>query len=51
MGSPSEESEYDRAYWNERYEHLSNCEECGEVLEFEEGDWICDDCYNDEEED
>lgn len=45
-------SREDDAYWAERYEHLSNCEECGEVLEFDEGDyWTCDDCYNDEEED
>lgn len=44
-------SREDDAYWAERYEHLSECEECGVALTWDEGDWICDDCYNDEEED
>ena len=41
-------SREDDEYWNERYEHLKGCEECGAVIDYDDLDF-CIECGEEEE--
>ncbi len=43
-------SREDDEYWNERYEHLRDCDECGEALDYERFSGMCYDCEEAEDE-